>query len=98
MYADGHGVPQGYAEALKWYRKAADQGNAHAQLNLGKMYVNGQGVAQDYVQAYTLFNLAAEHFLASQTELFSEAVKNRDNVATKMTPTQIAEAQRRAGD
>ena len=38
MYDEGQGVPQDYAEAVKWYRMAADQGNADAQSNLGFMY------------------------------------------------------------
>ena len=41
------GVPQNYAEALKWYRLAADQGDADAQYNLGVMYANGQGRAAE---------------------------------------------------
>ena len=53
------GVPQNYAEALKWYRLAADQGHASAQYNLGIMYANGQGVPQDYVRAHMWFNLSA---------------------------------------
>ena len=36
MYANGEGVPQDYAEAVRWYRLAADQGLGEAQLNLGK--------------------------------------------------------------
>jgi TPR repeat protein len=35
MYYGGEGVPQDYAEAVKWYRKAADQGYAPAQAGLG---------------------------------------------------------------
>ena len=31
-------MPQDYSEAVKWYRLAADQGNATAQYNLGVMY------------------------------------------------------------
>ncbi len=34
MYYNGEGVPKDYKEAVKWYRKAADQGIAHAQHNL----------------------------------------------------------------
>ena len=34
------GVPQDYKEAAKWYRKAADQGNADAQLRIGSLYLN----------------------------------------------------------
>jgi len=43
-YYFGQGVAQNYAEAVKWYRFAADQGGAKAQYNLGVMYENGQGV------------------------------------------------------
>ncbi len=38
MYDNGQGVPQDYAEAVKWYRLAAEQGYAYAQYNLGVMY------------------------------------------------------------
>ena len=36
-------MPQNYAEAVKWFRLAADQGDASAQYNLGVMYAKGQG-------------------------------------------------------
>lgn len=39
-------------EAVKWYRKGAEQGDAKAQYNLGICYREGQGVAQDEVQAF----------------------------------------------
>jgi TPR repeat protein len=51
MYGKGWGVPQDYAEAAKWYRRAAEQGYAKAQYNLGVMYYNGEGVPQDYAEA-----------------------------------------------
>ena len=51
MYAKGQGVPQDYAEAVKWYRLAADQGIPTAQNNLGFMYAKGEGVPQDYSEA-----------------------------------------------
>jgi TPR repeat protein len=93
MYEYGQGVPQNYAEAVKWYRKAAEQGNAGAQNNLGVKYYHGYGVPQDYVQAHTWFNLAASNY-GTQKEHRDQALKNRDMVAAKMTPEQIAEAQR----
>jgi len=58
--AQGHGVPQDYAEAMKWFRKAAEQGDAQAQRNLGIMYHGGQGVSQDYGEAMKWFRKAAE--------------------------------------
>jgi len=96
MYQNGQGVPQDYATAVRWFRKAADQGDAIAQNNLGLMYYNGQGVPQDYVQAHMWLNLAAATFPATDAESRQKAVKNRDFVASKMTPEQIAEAQKLA--
>ena len=49
-----------YAEAAEWYRKAAEQGDADAQLMLGVMYELGQGVPQDYAQAAEWYRRAAE--------------------------------------
>jgi len=59
-YYNGEGVPQDYAQAMKWYRLAADQGVAEAQYNLGLMYYNGRGVPQDDAQAMKWYRLAAE--------------------------------------
>ena len=47
LYENGQGIPQHYAEGVKWYRKAAEQGYAQAQHNLGQMYRQGRGVPQD---------------------------------------------------
>ena len=41
-----------HVEAVKWYRKAAEQNVAVAQNNLGDCYYNGEGVAKDWVEAY----------------------------------------------
>ena len=85
-----------YATALRFYRPLADQGHAEAQFNLGLMYGNGQGVPQNYVQGHMWFNLAAARFPASETENRNKAVSARANVASKMTPAQVAEAQKLA--
>jgi TPR repeat protein len=53
-------VPQDYAEAVKWFRKAADQGDAKAQLNLGFAYNTGQGVPQSSAEAVKWYRLAAD--------------------------------------
>jgi uncharacterized protein len=59
MYLEGWGVPQDYAQAMQWYRKAADQGLAQAQYGIGLMYINGLGVPRDKTQALYWYNLAA---------------------------------------
>ncbi len=51
MYFNGDGLPQDYAEAVRWFRRAAEQGFTEAQYNLGQMYNNGQSVPQDYAAA-----------------------------------------------
>jgi hypothetical protein len=81
---------------MKWYRLAADQGNPNAQNNLGHMYRNGEGAPQDYVQAHMWFNLAASRIPASEKKERDNAIEARDFTASKMTPAQIAEAQRLA--
>ena len=50
-YTNGEGVPEDDSEAVKWYRKAAEQGNASAQFNLGIKYANGEGVPEDDSEA-----------------------------------------------
>ncbi len=89
MYGFGNGVTQDYAAALKWYHKAADQGYADAQLNLGLLYTRGKGVTHDIVQAHMWYTLAAASGDRSAGAL-------RDALAKKMTPAQIAEAQKLA--
>jgi TonB family protein len=50
---------QDYPNAISWYRKAADQGNAEAQAELGWLYKNGRGVKQDYAEAMAWYRKAA---------------------------------------
>jgi TPR repeat protein len=86
-----HGVPQDPAEAALWYRKAGNQGNALAQAHLGLMYEHGYGAPKDPVMARIWLNLAV-----SRASSLSMAVKLREEAAAKMTPAQIAEAERLA--
>ncbi len=59
-----------YNKALYWYRKAAAQGYANAQYNLGGMYFNGFGVPQDYAKAVYWYRKAAvQGFAEAQTSL-----------------------------
>jgi uncharacterized protein len=53
-----------YADALKWYRLAAAQGDAEAQNNLGNMYETGRGVTQSYADPAKWYRLAANQGLA----------------------------------
>jgi uncharacterized protein len=44
---------------VTWFRKAADQGYAEAQYNLGLMYEDGRGVPQDHAEAVKWWGKAA---------------------------------------
>src|SRR5262249_16470566 len=68
-----------------------------AQYNLGLSYAKGErtGGTPDNVSAYMWFNIAAASFAATDPRR-STAVGDRDAVASKMTPEEIAEAQKRA--
>ena len=59
-YDNGEGVPQDDREAVKWYRLAAEQGLARAQLKLGSMYQKGEGAPQDHKEATKWYRLAAD--------------------------------------
>lgn len=89
MYEKGQGVTLNLNEATKWYRLAADQGHPTAQFNLGAMYDNGRGVPRDDVLAHMWFSL-------SVAQGNHEAAKNRDIVARRMMPAQLAQAQKLA--
>ena len=56
----GIGVEKDEVEAVKWYRKAADQGYHPAQFTLGVNYAAGVGVAKDVIQAISWYRKAAD--------------------------------------
>jgi TPR repeat protein len=87
MHDNGEGMPEDDAEAVRWYRLAAKQGNAGAQYNLGIMYGKGEGVLEDDVRAYAWYNIAA-------AQGFDLASVNKARIRKRMTPAKIAEAQK----
>ena len=57
-YGNG-GVKLSHETAVTWYRRAAEQGYAGAQFNLGNCYQLGEGVQQDKKQAVYWYRQAA---------------------------------------
>ena len=90
-YADGQRAWDAgrHGDALREWQASANAGDAKAMLALGRLYVQGLGVPQNYVQVHMWFTLAASRFEA-------EAVKERDALAVRMAPEQVAEAQKQA--
>ena len=74
-YYNGEGVEQDYAEAVEWWRLAAEQGDAVAQYNLGYAYRNGEGVEQDFVEAVKWWQMAAEQGDEIAKQLAEECVR-----------------------
>ena len=78
-----------YATAVRLIRPLAEQGDATAQYTLGVFYDNGLGVPQDRIRSYMWFELSASQGREG-------AAAFRDLIARRMTPEQIAEAQKLA--
>jgi len=62
------------AEAVKWYRKAAEQGHALAQTNLGFMYEKGDGVPKDAAEAVKWYRKATEQGLLSRRIILDSGI------------------------
>src|SRR5450759_1692369 len=98
MYAFGNGVTQDYAEAIRWYRKAADQGYVSAMITLGVIYATGRGVPRDPVEAHAWFNIAKSRstYTERKHKNWDYARDGLDRAARLMVPAQILQAQSRA--
>ena len=53
-------TPADYDKAVKWYQKAADQGDARGQCTLGYCFEFGKGVTKDEVDAVKWYRKAAD--------------------------------------
>ncbi len=98
-FQEGRGITRDDTEAVWWYRRAAEKGNLlfcfRALFQLGFMHYLGHGVPQDYVLAHKWVNIAASNLTGPERD---KAEKTRDEIEAKMTPAQIAEAQKLARD
>ena len=96
MYDEGQGVPQDYAEAAKWYRRAAIQGNKAAQHNLG--LIDHAETEKWYRRAAEPGNAAARHNLGlmedhSGTETWYRRAAEPGNPAAQPNPGHMNHAE-----
>jgi len=84
FHEKGHGVKAHPAEAVKWYRKAADQNNPDGLYHLGRVYESGIGVTKDLGQAGTYYQKAA----AAGARDASLALANLGSAPATITPNQ----------
>jgi uncharacterized protein len=89
MYRSGQGVTVDHAEMVKLTLRSGEKGYVAAQDALGFWYEYGVGVQVDNVKAYLWYDLAAAQGGRRDAD-------KRDQIAKKLTPEQIAEAQRMA--
>lgn len=93
MHEKGIRVPQDYYLAAMWYHRAAEQGDPRGQHHLGILYNKGFGVQVDLIEAYKWLNLAAARVRTADRGYYTRI---RNAVASKLTYSELAEAQRRA--
>ena len=86
MYATGRGISRDYPEALRWLKLAAAQGNPVAHHHLGLMYDEGKEVSINGIRAHMWFNLSA-------AQGYTNAAKQRDLIASRLTNQEMTEAQ-----
>ncbi len=84
-YANGAGVEKDAAEAVKWYRKAAEKGYPRAQLILGLSYDQGNGVEKDVVEAVKWYRKAAEKGSAEAQFMLGFSYDQGDGVEKDVT-------------
>jgi TPR repeat protein len=75
LYFEGRVVPKDDVEAVKWFRKAAEQGNAIAQCDLGLCYFKGDGVPRDRVEALKWLRKSAEQGNARAKKILDKIEK-----------------------
>ena len=87
---NGTFVGKNIVKAIDWYRKAADKGDAWAQVDLGQIYLDGErGVNKDYIQAVRLFRKAVRKndelafFNLGLCYDFGKGVRQSDRLACK---------------
>ena len=78
MYADGRGIFKDDAEAVRWYRMAAEQGSTTAKFKLGSMYADGRGVLKDSVIAHMWLNIASANGEEDAMELRGQPGTSHD--------------------
>jgi hypothetical protein len=67
LYEAGRGVERDYAEARRWYEKAAGLGDWPAMMSLGRLYDRGLGVPKDAAQARAWYQKAESQKGAEKT-------------------------------
>ena len=82
MYCTGEGLDRNLEEAVKWYRRSAEQGNRYAQYNLAVMLLKGQGTTSDVDEAFHWCRTSAEQGLAEAQLQLGDLYRSGQGAAT----------------
>jgi uncharacterized protein len=91
LYERGVGTSRNLPEALKWFERSAQWGNAQAMLILGERYWDGTGVKQDRVKAYTYVLLAA-------TGGLPKALEDKDRYERELNAKDMEKGRKQAAE
>ena len=80
---------ESFQNAYHGVSQLAEKGSSVSQYFLGIMYLKGSGVLQDFIQAHMWFNIAT-------SKDHKKARGYLDKLTDRMSPEQLAEAQKRA--
>ena len=72
-YNQGREIAPDLVEAVRWIRRAADQGHGEAQNDLGGMYADGSGVPRDDAEAIRWWRRAAAQGVAKPSETLASS-------------------------
>ena len=97
-HASGSGVTQDPIESVRLYRLAAEQNNAVGQVQLARAYLEGKGIAENPVKALMWFWLASAAPITDEATRIARSVgeNRRNDLRSRMSPTQAGEAMRMA--
>jgi TPR repeat protein len=101
LYHEGKGVPKDWKVAAELFEAAADRGYPQAQFNIGWMYYVPEGVEENFVKAYMWIMLAGRSANGTESvvvqpdaSVAGKALEISGELSKKMTPAQLAEADR----
>ena len=90
------GPAQAYRRFVRWYRDAADHGDADAQRALGILYANGVGVVRDYEEGYFWLSLSVKSSGGNpERDGNSWARDRRSEIAVRLSQRQIDAVRKR---
>ena len=91
LYEKGIGTGPNLHEALKWFDKSAQLGNAQAMLIMGERYWDGANVKQDKLKGYA-------YILLSSTANLPKALEDKGRYERELSKKEIEKGRKQADD